>query len=78
MIATPAIRDIIREAGRTADILKQMADGRKQLGSQTYQQHLEELVDGRPHLLRHRERRLTRSPSPRRRASEAPSRRRPS
>jgi twitching motility protein PilT len=46
MIATTAIRDIIREAGRTADILKQMTDGRKQLGSQTYRQHLEELVDG--------------------------------
>ena len=45
MIATTAIRDIIREAGRTADILKQMTDGRKQLGSQTYRQHLEELVD---------------------------------
>jgi twitching motility protein PilT len=44
MVAVPAIRDIIRDAGRTADILKHMADGRKQLGSQTYRQHLEELV----------------------------------
>jgi twitching motility protein PilT len=44
MVMTPAIRDIIREGGRTADMLKHMDDGRKQLGSQTYRQHLEELV----------------------------------
>jgi twitching motility protein PilT len=46
MVMTPAIRDIIREGGRTADVLKHMDDGRKQLGSQTYRQHLEELVQG--------------------------------
>ena len=45
MVATPAIRDILRDAGRTADVLKHMADGRKQHGSQTYRQHLEELVE---------------------------------
>lgn len=45
MVATPPIRDIVRDAGRTADILKHMADGRKQQGSQTYRQHLEELVE---------------------------------
>jgi twitching motility protein PilT len=44
MVITPAIRDIIRDGGRTADILKHMADGRKQAGSQTYRQHLEDLV----------------------------------
>jgi twitching motility protein PilT len=44
MVMTPAVRDIIRDAGRTADILKHMADGRKPLGSQTYRQHLEEMV----------------------------------
>ena len=46
MVSTPGIRDIIRDAGRTADILKHVTDGRKQLGSQTYRQHLEELVEG--------------------------------
>jgi twitching motility protein PilT len=46
MVMTPAIRDLIRDAGRTADVLRLMADGRKQLGSQTYRQHLEELVEG--------------------------------
>ena len=45
MVTTPAIRDIIRDGGRTADILRQMADGRKQSGSQTYRQHLEDLVE---------------------------------
>ena len=45
MVMTPAIRDIIRDGGRTADVLKHMADGRKQAGSQTYRQHLEELVE---------------------------------
>ena len=44
MVATAPIREIVRDAGRTADILKHMADGRKQHGSQTYRQHLEELV----------------------------------
>jgi twitching motility protein PilT len=45
MVMTPAIRDLIRDAGRTADVLRLMADGRKPLGSQTYRQHLEELVE---------------------------------
>jgi twitching motility protein PilT len=45
MVATPLIRDIVRDGGRTAEILKHMADGRKQQGSQTYRQHLEELVE---------------------------------
>jgi twitching motility protein PilT len=46
MVMTPAIRDIIRDAGRTADILRHMTDDRKKTGSQTYRQHLEELVQG--------------------------------
>jgi Tfp pilus assembly pilus retraction ATPase PilT len=46
MVMTPQIRDIVRDGGRTADILKHMADGRKQQGSQTYRQHLEEMVEG--------------------------------
>jgi twitching motility protein PilT len=44
MVMTPAIRDIIREGGRTADVLKHMDDDRKQLGSQTYRHHLQDLV----------------------------------
>jgi twitching motility protein PilT len=45
LIATAAVRDIIRDGGRTTEVRKQMAEGRKQHGSQTYQQHLEELVE---------------------------------
>jgi twitching motility protein PilT len=46
LIATPAVRDILRDRGRTGEVRKQMADGRKQHGSQTYQQHVDELVEG--------------------------------
>ena len=46
LIATPAVRDILRDRSRTGEVRKQMADGRKQHGSQTYQQHLDELVEG--------------------------------
>ncbi len=45
LIATPAVRDILRDGGRTSEVRKQMADGRKQHGSQTYQQHVDELVE---------------------------------
>jgi twitching motility protein PilT len=45
LIATPAVRDILRDGGRTGEVRKHMADGRKQHGSQTYQQHLDELVE---------------------------------
>ena len=45
LIATPAVRDVLRDGGRTAELRKLMADGRKQHGSQTYQQHLDELVE---------------------------------
>ena len=44
LIATPAVRDILRDGGRTGEVRKLMADGRKQHGSQTFQQHLDELV----------------------------------
>ena len=46
LIATPAVRDILRDRSRTGEVRKQMADGRKQHGSQTYQQHVDELVEG--------------------------------
>jgi twitching motility protein PilT len=46
LIATPAVRDILRDGSRTGEVRKQMAEGRKQHGSQTYQQHLDELVEG--------------------------------
>jgi twitching motility protein PilT len=45
LIATPAVRDILRDRTRTGELRKQMADGRKQHGSQTYQQHVDDLVE---------------------------------
>jgi len=46
LIATPAVREILRDRSRTGEVREQMADGRKQHGSQTYQQHVDELVEG--------------------------------
>jgi twitching motility protein PilT len=45
LIATPSVRDILHNGGRTPEVRKHMADGRKQQGSQTYQQHLDDLVE---------------------------------
>lgn len=44
MIATPVIKDIIREGARLAEIRDFIADGRDQYGSQTFDQHLGDLV----------------------------------
>jgi twitching motility protein PilT len=44
LIATPAVRDVLRDGSRTGELRKLMADGRKQQGSQTFQQNLDELV----------------------------------
>jgi twitching motility protein PilT len=45
LIATTPVRDILREGSRVDDVRKLMADGRKQLGSQTYEQHVADLID---------------------------------
>ena len=45
LVATPGVRDILRDGGRAGEVRKHMADGRKQHGSQTYQQHVDELVE---------------------------------
>jgi twitching motility protein PilT len=45
MIATPAVRECVKEADRVSQVKRIMADGRKDLGTQTYDQHLEELVE---------------------------------
>ncbi|MGH7526364.1 MAG: type IV pilus twitching motility protein PilT [Gemmatimonadales bacterium] len=45
LVATPAVRECLKDAARTAEIRKHMADGRKQLGMQTYEQHVAELVE---------------------------------
>jgi twitching motility protein PilT len=45
LIATPAVREALKEAERMSQIKKIMADGRKDIGSQTFDQHLEELLE---------------------------------
>ncbi len=45
LVATPAVRECLKDAARTAEVRRHMADGRKQLGMQTYEQHVAELVE---------------------------------
>jgi twitching motility protein PilT len=45
LIASPAVRECLKSAERTAQLTRIMADGRHELGTQTYQQHLTELVE---------------------------------
>ena len=45
MIATPTIRDLIRDADRVGEIPDYIAEGRDQYGMQTFDQHLMDLVD---------------------------------
>jgi twitching motility protein PilT len=44
MNATATIKDLIRDAHRTEEIMDLIAEGREQYGSQTFDQHLMELV----------------------------------
>jgi twitching motility protein PilT len=45
LIATPAVRECLKDSERMSQLKRQMTDGRKDLGSQTYEQHLAELVE---------------------------------
>ena len=45
MIVTPTIRELILEGERVTEIRDYMADGREQYGSQTFDQHLADLVN---------------------------------
>ena len=45
LIATPAVRECLKEAERVSQVKRIMAEGRKDLGTQTYEQHLEELIE---------------------------------
>jgi twitching motility protein PilT len=45
LLATPAVRDVLRDGGRVGEVRKLMADGRKQQGSQTYEQHVADLIE---------------------------------
>jgi twitching motility protein PilT len=45
LIATPAARECLKDAERVSQVKRIMAEGRKDLGTQTYEQHIEELVE---------------------------------
>jgi twitching motility protein PilT len=45
LIATAGVREALKDPARTADLRRHMSEGRKQLGSQTFDQHLAELVE---------------------------------
>jgi twitching motility protein PilT len=45
MIATPAARESLKDAEGVSQVKRIMAEGRKDLGTQTYDQHLEDLVE---------------------------------
>ncbi|MBA3346431.1 MAG: PilT/PilU family type 4a pilus ATPase [Gemmatimonadales bacterium] len=45
LVATSAVRECLKDPSRTAEVRKHMAEGRKQLGTQTYEQHVAELVE---------------------------------
>jgi twitching motility protein PilT len=45
LIATPAIRECLKDSERMSQLKRIMSDGRRDLGSQTYEQHLEDLVE---------------------------------
>jgi twitching motility protein PilT len=43
LVATPAVRESLKDPSRVSQVKKLMADSRKDLGTQTFEQHLEEL-----------------------------------
>lgn len=45
LVATSAVRECLKDPSRTAEVRRHMAEGRKQLGTQTYEQHVAELVE---------------------------------
>jgi twitching motility protein PilT len=46
LIATAGVREALKDPGKAADLRRHMSEGRKQLGSQTFDQHLADLVEG--------------------------------
>jgi twitching motility protein PilT len=45
LIATAGVREALKDPAKAADLRRHMSDGRQQLGSQTFDQHLAELVE---------------------------------
>ena len=45
LLGTPAVRECLKDPKRTSQVEGLMADGHKELGTQTYDQHLDELIE---------------------------------
>jgi twitching motility protein PilT len=45
LLATPAVRECLKDAARTGELRRHMAEGRKSLGTQTFEQHADDLVE---------------------------------
>jgi len=45
LVATPLVRECLKDAKRTGELRDHMAEGRKQLGTQTFDQHVGELIE---------------------------------
>jgi twitching motility protein PilT len=45
LVGTPAVRECLKDPERLTQVKRHRADGRKDLGSQTFEQHLEELIE---------------------------------
>jgi twitching motility protein PilT len=45
LIATPVVRECLKDASRMGELRRHMADGRKQLGTQTFEQHVADLTE---------------------------------
>ena len=45
LIATPAVRECLKDVKRSGELRRLMADGRKQLGTQTFEQAVDDLVE---------------------------------
>jgi twitching motility protein PilT len=45
LIATPAVRELLKDPSRVSQVKELMAESRKELGTQTLEQHLEELLE---------------------------------
>ncbi len=45
LLGTPAVRECLKDPKRTGQVRKIMADSHKELGTQTYEQHLDELLE---------------------------------
>jgi twitching motility protein PilT len=45
LIATPVVRECLKDASRMGELRRHMAEGRKQLGTQTFEQHVADLTE---------------------------------